>query len=96
MNEKASIYINEITAAQYRKLSALAAEIESKLEGMVVELVQADIPEDAKLRTLAWINRADTFRGLSYFLTPQPEWTGGDSSDPANFKLRAPHIATAR
>jgi hypothetical protein len=28
----------------------------------------------------------------SYFYHPQPEWTGGDSSDPANTKYREPHI----
>ncbi len=31
-------------------------------------------------------------RGLLYFLTPQREWTGGDSADPKNYKFRYPHI----
>ena len=31
--------------------------------------------------------------GLAYMFTPQTEWTGGDSSDPKNFKHALPHIA---
>lgn len=32
--------------------------------------------------------------GLAYLFTPQTEWTGGDSMDPKNFKVRSPHIVT--
>lgn len=88
-------HINEITAEQYRKLSTLAAEVESKLQELFLATVQSDIPADAQMRVLKWLERAETFRGLSYMLTPQPEWTGGDSQDPKNFKLRAPHICAA-
>ena len=35
----------------------------------------------------------EALSGLSYLFKPQPEWTGGDSEDPANFKMRAPHIS---
>lgn len=87
-----TVHINEITAEQFRKLAAIAREAEEKVQELLVSAVRADIPEDAKMKVLDWIKRAETFRGLSYFLTPQPEWTGGDSSDPKNFKIRAPHI----
>jgi len=36
----------------------------------------------------------DALAGLTYFLHPQPEWTGGPSDDPKNFKLREPHAVT--
>lgn len=35
----------------------------------------------------------EVLSGLSYLCKPQSEWTGGDSEDPANFKVRAPHIS---
>ncbi len=35
----------------------------------------------------------EVLSGLSYLFKPQSEWTGGDSEDPANFKVRAPHIS---
>lgn len=90
---KTEIHISEITVAQYRKLSAVAKEIEDKLSQLLGDTAQADIPDEVKLKIMKWLERADTFCGLSYMLTPQPEWMGGDSQDPANFKLRAPHIA---
>lgn len=34
----------------------------------------------------------DALSGLSYLFMPQPEWIGGDSSNPKNFKMRPPHI----
>ncbi len=80
-------YISNETAEQFRALSTLAAEVENKLSEMVLALVQSDIPSEAKLAALKWVHRADTFRGLSYFLSPQAEWMGGDT-----FKTRQPHI----
>jgi hypothetical protein len=85
-------YISESEANEYRRLSALAASIESQLEELAVAAVKSNIPDTSKIAILDWIKRAETFRGLSYFLTPQTEWTGGDSQNPENFKLRAPHI----
>ena len=38
-------------------------------------------------------NIESAINGGSYLFTPQTEWTGGDSSDPKNFKTRLPHIA---
>jgi len=34
----------------------------------------------------------DAVEGQAYMFTPQPEWVGGDSSDPKNYKFRPPHI----
>lgn len=80
-------------SAEYQKLSALAREIEDKLSSLVVATAQAGIPDAVKCNVLDWIKRTETFNGLSYFLTPQTEWLGGDSRDAKNFAVRAPHIA---
>jgi hypothetical protein len=34
---------------------------------------------------------AEDLAGLPYLLTPQPEWTGGDSTDPKNHRHKEPH-----
>jgi len=81
------------TAATYRDLAAQAKAIEDALAAFLLATVQADIPEKAKLATMDWVKRAETFRGLSYFLTPQTEWTGGDSLDERNHVTMSPHIA---
>jgi hypothetical protein len=52
---------------------------------------------------LAWSNEAfrlgrdisaiqSNLQELIYMCHPQPEWTGGDSSDPKNTKINFPHI----
>jgi len=38
-------------------------------------------------------NIIDAASGQGYMFTPQTEWTGGDSSNPKNFKHTLPHIA---
>lgn len=86
-------YINETEAQNYHTLAAMAAKIEEDLQSLVVATVESGIPDEVKIHILDWVKRADTFRGLSYMLTPQSEWMGGDSQDAKNFKLRAPHIA---
>jgi hypothetical protein len=35
----------------------------------------------------------DAVNGQAYMFTPQTEWTGGDPTDPKNFKINPPHIA---
>lgn len=88
--------ITEDEARAYRNLAALAKQIERDLAQLAVSTITEEIPDDAKMRILDWIKRAETFRGLSYFLTPQTQWTGGDSQDAKNFKVTAPHIARPR
>ena len=44
-----------------------------------------ELREKVKLAT-------ESLSGMSYMTHPQCEWTGGDSSDPKNFKTREPHI----
>lgn len=88
--------ITEDEAQAYRRLAARAKQIERDLSQLAVSTVAEEIPDDVKARILDWVDRAETFRGLSYFLTPQTQWTGGDSQDAKNFKVTAPHIARPR
>ena len=85
-------YLNNTEAKEYNDLASKAKAIESALSSLLVDVVTSDIPDDAKCEALDFLKRAETFQGLAYFLTPQTEWMGGDSSDPRNFKTRAPHI----
>jgi len=36
----------------------------------------------------------DAIKGQAYMFSPQSEWRGGPSDDPANFCYRKPHIAS--
>lgn len=36
----------------------------------------------------------EALNGQAYMFTPQSEWLGGDSSNPANFAFRRPHVHT--
>lgn len=85
--------ITEEQASEYRALADKAKAIEEAFSNLVVATAQADIPDEVKLKIMNWIDRVEAFNGLSYFLTPQPEWLGGDSSNPKNFAINAPHIA---
>lgn len=69
----------------YRNLEATASKIADDIGEFDVQVLQSPIPEEVKLRILEW-NQG--YRSLAYFLHPQPEWTGGDSS-----KINPPHIA---
>jgi hypothetical protein len=85
--------ITSETAAEYRALAEKAKAIESALMELVIATGATSIPDEAKIKVLNWIDRAETFRGLSYVLTPQTEWMGGDSQESANFVIINPHIA---
>jgi len=85
--------IDSETEAQYRLLVTKAKLAEEAISELLLATVQSSIPDDAKLKVLDWISRADTFKGISYFLTPQTEWTGGDSVDANNHVVNNPHIA---
>ena len=83
-------------ASQYSMLAAQARKVSAELDALALQALQADIPEASKVNIFKWLERAEPFSGLAYFLTPQPEWTGGDSSDPKNTVLTEPHIASSR
>ena len=85
--------ITSEVAADYRALAEKAEAIDSALMELVIATGATSIPDEAKIKILNWIDRAETFRGLAYSLTPQTEWTGGDSQDSANFVTMNPHIA---
>lgn len=81
-------YLTPDEVVAYTDLASEARYIEDRLSGLTLHTMQAGIPELVKLEILYWIQRAETFRGLSYFLTPQSEWQGDE-----NWKTRAPNIA---
>lgn len=78
---------------EWLKLATLAREIEDKLSELVLATAQAGIADEHKAKVLDWVSRAETFNGLSYFLTPQSEWLGGDDKT-SKWAVRLPHIAT--
>lgn len=55
---------------------------------LLLELGVTDGPPLEKI-----VGLTEEIAGLAYMFTPQAEWTGGDSSDPKNFKHTLPHIA---
>lgn len=83
-----TVYLTSESEKEYNYLASIAREVEEKLQLLVLETAKArDIPDNVRGNILHWVARAETFRGLSYFLTPQSEWQGGES-----WKVRAPHI----
>lgn len=82
--------ITEEQAIVYRKLAVQARRAQDEIDLLVLHVSQANVPDGAKLNIMDWIERVSAFRGLAclaYFLTPQSEWTGGDS-----FVTNEPHI----
>lgn len=87
--------ISEDQAAEYEGLERAARAITEAVSNFVVAVAEADVPEEVKVKCLEIADGLDTF-GLAYRLHPQSEWTGGDSSDPKNTVINAPHIANER
>jgi|ETNvirnome_2_300_1030623.scaffolds.fasta_scaffold148832_1 hypothetical protein len=85
-------YIDEATADKWARLSILWREASERLETIRLELLtELHVAEGKPLDVT---NAAiDAVSGNAYMFHPQPEWTGGDSSDPKNTKFRKPHIA---
>ena len=82
MNEQ-QIQLWRECADKLRQASSLLDDVDLTL------CLELDAPSNAvdRLRTAI-----DTLSGLPYLFTPQTQWTGGDSSDPSNFKTVPPHI----
>ena len=81
---KSKLTIEEFAAIE-TEMIAIKARIDSLCD-------MAFIGEAYRLgRDLAAL--AGNVQGLAYMTHPQSEWTGGDSSDPANTVIRFPHIA---
>jgi hypothetical protein len=88
MNSKLSVSQAEHWSGVAKKLQQVSALIE---ECRLDLLLKLNITEGRPLEAIDRI--ADAVNGQSYMFTPQTEWTGGDSSDPKNFKVNLPHIA---
>lgn len=80
------------TADEWANIANLLSEASRLIEeAHTTLLLDLNITDGKPLEA---IDKArDALSGLSYMFTPQTEWTGGDSSDPKNFKFNLPHIA---
>jgi hypothetical protein len=83
--------IDTATADKWHRLATFWREVNERLEQIRLELL-TDL-EITEGRPLEEVDAAlSACNGNAYMFAPQSEWTGGDSSDPVNFKWRAPHI----
>ncbi len=77
---------------EVKRLQELAAAAQAAIDRFEQEVCASELlPEEA----VHWVMNerlGSIMRGLAYFLTPQREWTGGNSADPKNYKFRYPHI----
>lgn len=86
--------IDTATADQWHRLSNLWREASERLEQIRLELLtELNITEGRAVEEIE--GALEAVQGNAYMFAPQSEWTGGDSSDPNNFKWNAPHITTA-
>ena len=90
----------KITLQQWRRINSLISAAEQALKAADDEILKVvfehhDQGNEAEVLLLMDLSRKINETGPSgwgYMTHPQTEWTGGDSSDPANFTLREPNI----
>lgn len=92
-----------LSAAQWQDLESKARAMHQAMTALTISLTEAAMHchhnEDSALcdKLLDESNKIHNAMLLGpYHYHCQPEWTGGDSSDPANHKLVEPHIAGTR
>lgn len=92
-----------LSLAQWRDLESKASAAGKALDDLKFALLQEAMhcerhaDSDLRDKLLAESKKLQDAMILpAYFYHCQPEWTGGDSSDPANHKLVEPHIASTR
>jgi len=90
----------KIMLQQWREINALIGQAETALKAADAKIIdlalfhsRAGNDEEARLLLdlSSKINDGGP-GGWGYMTHPQQEWTGGDSSDPANYTLREPNI----
>jgi len=90
-----------LSLAQWESLERLAKDAVKAVESFDVALLIASNSGDDETNAMlaAYSKRVhDAFLSLpaSYLFHPQPEWVGGDSSDPKNTIIREPHVCGMR
>ena len=87
-------YINNEQSEHWRRCSTLLRQASDNLDQvqciLLLELNQSDTTASRSIDATI-----EKISGLAYMFAPQPEWTDGDSSDPANTKMRQPRIVNA-
>ena len=80
------------TAALWSQLATNLNQISKLAEDCrLIVLLQLNLTDGPALKAVEEI--IDAASGQGYMFTPQTEWTGGDSSNPKNFKPTLHHIA---
>jgi hypothetical protein len=80
------------TAAKWSQVAAKLKQIsELACECRMILMLELEIVDGKPMKIIETIE--DSASGQSYMFTPQTEWTGGDSSNPKNFKETLPHVA---
>lgn len=93
-DEMADRYIDEETAAKWRRLARLWREASQRLETIRLELLtELNVTEGRAIEEAE--QAIDAVKGNCYMFTPQSEWTGGDSEVAENHKIRPPHIVNS-
>lgn len=92
-----------LTSQQWTSLETHAKRSHEALSSLLVAtLIQASQTDDTETQekllemSIRVGDALNSVSGLAYLLHPQPEWTGGDSSEPANHVLREPHLIGMR
>lgn len=87
-----------LSQADWKLLEDSASKLDNAMNEFSFNLlmVAAKLDDSDPLK-LKLIDQAEKLPDIGsnhpYFYHCQPEWTGGDSMDPKNFKLREPHVA---
>jgi len=85
----------KITFQEWKELESLAGAANEAVKALQHRLVMMamDLGDDERHFLMDLADQVSEGEIPSaYMLHPQPEWLGGDSMDPANFRHREPHI----
>lgn len=86
-------YLSHEEVSFFTKLAEKSKNIKDLIDELELQVMNSELSNGEKLAIFEWItNRSDGLKSLPYFMTPQREWIGGDSSKESNYKFTKPHI----
>ena len=87
-----------ITLAQWKAIEKSKHEARQAIHALETTIIDtmtahSNSPDQEKLLLIELLRMAEdsAFHISRIDVMPQPEWTGGDSSNPKNFKIREPN-----